>query len=209
MKVWSVNVANLFISWRAIHLFVFIKRFMVKMVVIIYFFKGMDKEMGLTKAHSEINKQMNQRNIWAGILFGVGLVTFIDEVVFHQFLHWHHFYDKSTTSIGLISDGFFHALSWLTTVGGLFLVADLRRWSSWNWKKWLGGVLLGAGVFQIYDGIIQHKLMMLHQIRYNVVILPYDLTWNLTAIAMIVIGYYLVKKSKYAQKQLEVSGSKS
>jgi uncharacterized membrane protein len=159
-----------------------------------------------TNAQLETNKLLNRRNIWAGVLFGIGLVTFIDEMVFHQLLHWHHFYDKSTTSIGLVSDGFFHALSWLTTVGGLVLVADLRRRNAWNWKKWLGSVLVGAGLFQFYDGTVQHKLMLLHQIRYNVVILPYDLIWNLTAISMIVIGYYLVKKSKQSPEQVKVSG---
>jgi uncharacterized membrane protein len=165
--------------------------------------------MGTTKAPSEIDKQLKRRTIWSGILFGVGLVAFIDEMVFHQLLHWHHFYDKSTTNVGLISDGFFHALSWLTTVGALFLVADLRRRNAWNGERWLGSVLLGAGLFQFYDGTVQHKLMMLHQIRYNVVILPYDLIWNLTAISMIVIGYYLVRKSKYSFEKMKVSGSNS
>jgi uncharacterized membrane protein len=163
--------------------------------------------MAITKVRPDTNKSLSRRNIWAGFLFGVGLITFIDEMVFHQLLHWHHFYDKSTTSVGLVSDGFFHALSWLTTVGGLFLAADLRRRNAWNSKKWLGSVLLGAGVFQFYDGTVQHKLMMLHQIRYNVMILPYDLIWNLTAIGMMIIGYYLVKKSRYPFNQVKVSGS--
>ena len=35
----------------------------------------------------------SRRNLWSGILFGVGLVAFVDEAVFHQILHWHHFYD--------------------------------------------------------------------------------------------------------------------
>jgi uncharacterized membrane protein len=31
------------------------------------------------------------RNLLAGILLGLGTVAFVDEVVFHQLLHWHHF----------------------------------------------------------------------------------------------------------------------
>lgn len=50
------------------------------------------------------------RNLWSGILFGLGLVTFIDETIFHQLLHWHHVYNKSTTDIGLVSDVFFMLL---------------------------------------------------------------------------------------------------
>ena len=50
-----------------------------------------------------------RRSIWSGVLAGVGLVAFIDETVFRQLLHWHHFYDKSTLAVGLVSDGLFHA----------------------------------------------------------------------------------------------------
>jgi uncharacterized membrane protein len=42
-------------------------------------------------------------------------------------------------------------------------------------------LLLGARPFQLYDGIVQHKLLGLHQIRYHVIIWPYDLTWNIIA----------------------------
>ncbi|MBB3111577.1 putative membrane protein [Paenibacillus phyllosphaerae] len=59
------------------------------------------------------HQQHYGRNLWSGVLFGLGAVAFIDEAIFHQLLHWHHFYDKSTTGIGLLSDGLFHAFSWL------------------------------------------------------------------------------------------------
>lgn len=136
------------------------------------------------------------RNLWSGFLFGVGFIAFFDEMLFHQLLHWHHFYDKSTTGIGLVSDGFFHAFSWLATVGGLFLFADLRRRHALWLKRWFGGVLLGAGVFQLYDGTIQHKLMGIHQIRYVENILPYDLTWNISAALFIIVGAVIVLQTK-------------
>jgi uncharacterized membrane protein len=133
-----------------------------------------------------------KRNMWSGLLFGIGLAAFIDETIFHQLLRWHHFYDQSTTDIGLISDGFFHAFSWFATIGGLFLFADLRRIRGLWLKKWWGGVLLGAGLFQLYDGIIQHKLMRIHQIRYAENVIVYDLVWNFVAVMMIVIGLSLL-----------------
>jgi len=135
-------------------------------------------------------------NLWSGILFGLGLVAFFDEAVFHQLLHWHHFYDKSTTSLGLISDGLFHAFSWFATIGSLFMFANLRIKKSLYIKRWIGGVLLGAGLFQLYDGTVQHKWMKLHQIRYNVDIMPYDLTWNITASIMTLIGCILIFKTR-------------
>lgn len=89
------------------------------------------------------------RNLGSGFLFGLGLVAFFDETVFHQLLGWHHFYDKSTDAVGLFSDGLFHAFSWFATVAALFLVADLRRRKAFWTKRWIGGVLLGAGFFQL------------------------------------------------------------
>lgn len=130
--------------------------------------------------------------MWSGILFGVGLIAFIDETVFHQLLRWHHFYDKSTTDIGLISDGIFHAFSWFATIAGLFLFADLRRRNGLIFQRWLGGVLLGVGVFQLYDGIIQHKWMRIHQIRYVDNVIMYDIVWNVGALIILLIGIYLL-----------------
>ncbi|WP_235941723.1 DUF2243 domain-containing protein [Paenibacillus puerhi] len=141
----------------------------------------------------------SRRNLGSGVLFGLGLVGFIDETVFHQLLHWHHFYDKSTSDIGLLSDGFFHAFSWFATIWALFLFAELRGRKTLVLKRWWGGVLLGGGGFQLYDGTIQHKLMRLHQIRYVEHVIIYDIVWNVIAVAMILAGYMLIL---YARQEL-------
>ncbi|WP_172193923.1 DUF2243 domain-containing protein [Saccharibacillus qingshengii] len=136
------------------------------------------------------------RSLWSGILFGLGCVAFIDEVVFHQLLHWHHFYDKSTTAVGLVSDGVFHAFSWFATVASLFMLADLRRRRALFAARWWGGLLLGGGFFQLYDGIVQHKLMGLHQIRYGVDLTAYDWTWNTAAVVLLVAGVIVTFRTR-------------
>ncbi|GGH88811.1 putative membrane protein [Pullulanibacillus pueri] len=140
-------------------------------------------------------------NLWSGFLFGLGLVAFIDETLFHQLLHWHHFYDKRTLDIGLVADGLFHAFSWFATIGGLFLLADLKRKKSFWLKRWWGGVTLGGGGFQLYDGIIQHKLMRIHQIRYVENVIFYDWVWNTIASVMIIIGLVLVIRTRKESQQ--------
>ena len=60
-------------------------------------------------------------------------------------------------------------------------------------------MLLGAGGFQLYDGLVQHKLMRLHQIRYQVDVIPYDVTWNVIAALMIVLGIVLTLRSRSGQ----------
>ncbi len=139
------------------------------------------------------SKTIPKRNLLSGFLFGIGLIAFVDEAVFHQLLQWHHFYDNSTTQIGLISDGFFHAFSWFATVGGLFMMADLRRRGKLILTKWWGGMLLGAGGFQLYDGLIQHKMMRIHQVRYVDNILLYDFVWNLIGALLLISGIALTK----------------
>ncbi|MGG3471443.1 DUF2243 domain-containing protein [Neobacillus pocheonensis] len=154
-----------------------------------------------TKNPSDLGQSVYlTHNLWSGVLFGLGLVAFIDETIFHQLLHWHHFYDKSTTAIGLVSDGLFHAFSWFATISSLFMVADLRRRNSFWLKRWWGGMMLGGGGFQLYDGTIQHKLMRLHQIRYVENVFIYDWIWNIAATVMVLIGLLIVSRTRKESK---------
>ncbi len=135
-----------------------------------------------------------RRSLLAGMLIGIGIAAFLDETVFHQLLHWHHFYDRSTSDVGLVSDGLFHAFGWLAIVLGLFLFADLQRRRSAILVRLWAGVLTGWGGFQLYDGVIQHKVLGLHQIRYAVPLVPYDLAWNIAGGAALAIGLLLLRR---------------
>jgi len=137
-------------------------------------------------------RQTRRSLLVSGLLFGIGFVAFVDEAVFHQVLGWHHFYDRSTTEIGLLSDGVFHAFSWFATVGGAFLLADTVRRGGWSPLRWWAAVLVGVGAFQLYDGIVQHKLLRVHQIRSVDDLLPYDLAWNVSAALVLAVGAVLL-----------------
>jgi uncharacterized membrane protein len=147
-----------------------------------------------TTAAEEVNGP--KRSLLAGVLMGIGVAGFVDETVFHQLLHWHHFYDLSTPSWGLISDGLFHAGSWVCMIAGLFMFADLRRREAWSKQRHWAGFCLGLGGFQLYDGTIQHKWWHLHQIRYHVGILPYDLVWNIIAGLVLILGVVLLRRAQ-------------
>ena len=139
---------------------------------------------------------MRSRVVLSGVLLGVGIAAFVDETVFHQLLHWHHFYDRSTPDTGLVSDGIFHAFGWFATVAGLVLLVDVRRRGPLPRARWWGGLLAGAGGFQLYDGTVQHKLLDLHQIRYGVDVTPYDWAWNLVAVALVLTGAALLLRRR-------------
>lgn len=164
--------------------------------------------MGVIDNHLTSSSQIKyaSRNLWSGILFGLGLAAFLDEMLFHQLLSWHHFYDRSTTKIGLFSDGLFHAFSWFATVGSLFMVADLRRRVAWWPNRWNGGALIGLGGFNLYDGTLQHKIMRIHQIRYGIDnLLMYDLLWNIIAGIILIIGIIIVLRTRKIMKKLRIS----
>lgn len=133
-----------------------------------------------------------RRSAGAAALVGAGVMAAVDEIVFHQVLAWHHFYDRSTPDVALLSDGLLHALELVALVAGFVLLADLRRSGTFvRGAAWAGG-LLGAGAFQLVDGLVHHKVLRLHQVRYDVPdLLPYDLAWNGSALLLLAAGAVL------------------
>ncbi|KPQ22629.1 MULTISPECIES: DUF2243 domain-containing protein [unclassified Halomonas] len=137
-----------------------------------------------------------RRSLWAAALAGAGIMAGVDEIVFHQLLQWHHFFDRSTPMIGIVSDGLLHAAELLAIVIGVILLIDLsqrkRLAKAWAWS----GFFLGMGGFQLFDGIVSHKILRIHQIRYGVDPLLYDLTWNAAAVVLLLIGGWLYHRAK-------------
>jgi uncharacterized membrane protein len=128
----------------------------------------------------------------SGVLTGAGLMGSVDEIVFHQLLGWHSFYDRAGGTVGLVSDGLLHAATLSAVVAGLALLADVRRRGEFTRSRWWGAALLGAGAFQLWDGVVDHKLLRVHQVRYGVDLLPYDLAWNAAAVLLLVAGAVLL-----------------
>ncbi|MER6347872.1 DUF2243 domain-containing protein [Streptomyces sp. NPDC001595] len=129
-----------------------------------------------------------RRSLVVCAVIGAAVMAAVDEIVFHQLLHWHHFYDRSTLGTGLLTDGLLHTAELLALVAGFFLFADLRRRDALAPGHAWAGLFLGLGAFQLFDGVVDHKLLRLHQIRYGVEIAPYDWAWNLSALALLLIG---------------------
>ena len=132
----------------------------------------------------------------AAALIGVGVMAAIDEVIFHQILSWHHFYDRSTPEIGLMADGLLHAAELVAIVAGFFWLLDLRRNDALAGPWARAGFFIGLGGFQLFDGLIDHKVLRLHQIRYVDNLLPYDIAWNALAIALLIIGLVLARGAR-------------
>ncbi|SFC35816.1 Uncharacterized membrane protein [Parapedobacter composti] len=129
------------------------------------------------------------------MLLGIGIMAAVDEIIFHQLLAWHHFYDQSTTDVGLMADGLLHAAELLAITAGFFMLLHLSRAGKLSKHHSVAGFFLGAGGFQLFDGLVNHKVLRLHQIRYVDNILPYDLAWNAAALALLAVGAWLMKQA--------------
>ncbi|MDQ3899186.1 MAG: DUF2243 domain-containing protein [Actinomycetota bacterium] len=145
--------------------------------------------------------------MWVCSLIGIGLMAALDEIVFHQVLGWHHFYDRSTSAVALMSDGLLHASELVILVAGFFLFADLRRRHVLAKGSAWAGLFLGLGAFQLWDGLMDHKVLRLHQIRYGVDLVPYDMAWNAVAVVFLAVGAVLALRSRGERHPADATGA--
>lgn len=135
-----------------------------------------------------------RRSLLVAAMIGVGAMAGADQIVFHQLLGWHHLYDGSTPEVALLSDGLLHAAELVVLVSGFLAFARLYRDRRLDARYAWAGLLVGMGGFQLFDGVVNHKLLGLHQVRYGVDLLPYDLAWNTAGLALLVAGVVLVRR---------------
>ena len=139
-------------------------------------------------------KEPNRSLLWPAVLVGIGVAGSLDEIVLHQLLRWHHFYDRGSQAAGLIADGIFHLGSTATLVIGLVLLMTRWRTGRDPLRQAVAGILVGAGGFNLYDGTIQHKLLGLHQVRAGAPNnLPYDLVFIAIAAVVLLAGLLLLR----------------
>jgi uncharacterized membrane protein len=142
-------------------------------------------------------------------VLGFGLGMFVDGIVLHQLLQWHHLvaeYQTTETVSGLeentLWDGVFHAASWGVTLVGVVLL-----WRSRSVPRPLPGrelaglMLIGWGAFHAVDQLVFHLALGAHHIRQVENYEVYD--WSFFAIGVLfaVVGYLLVRSGRSANIQ--------
>lgn len=148
--------------------------------------------------------------IGGGFVTGVGLGGFLDGIILHQLLQWHHMASEivpPTTmramAINLFADGLFSLTMWLTTVVGFALIwRNLRRdpGALPAHRVMLGWLLIGWGAFHFFDGVIFHALLGLHHIRQVENFLPYDIGFFVMGVGLVAIGLMLAREPKGLQR---------
>jgi uncharacterized membrane protein len=139
-----------------------------------------------------------------GIWLGIGLGGFVDGIVLHQILQWHHMltsagYPATTVPnlmLNTVADGLFHAATWIATgVGLLLLHRAVRRGLAWSGSRLLGGMAIGWGGFDLVEGIVDHHLLGIHHVREGAGNpLAWDVGFLAFGAALVMIGVALSRR---------------
>lgn len=141
-----------------------------------------------------------------GILLGLGLGGFVDGILFHQILQWHHMLSSvlppttvSHFAVNTLWDGLFHSLTWVFVVVGLVLFwrAVKREGHSPSARTLSGWTLVGWGIFNLVEGTFNHHILQIHHVRSG----PHEIIYDL---GFLVIGALLV----WGGRTLTVSGER-
>lgn len=148
-----------------------------------------------------------------GIVLGVGLGGFVDGILLHQLLQWHHmltstnhdrigvrYYNPHTVSgleMNTVWDGVFHAVCWISVILGLGILYSRvthNRRAVWTSRVLWGWILAGWGIFNLVEGVVDHQILGIHHVHGG----PHQAWWDtgfLALGALFLIGGHLLRNS--------------
>jgi uncharacterized membrane protein len=146
-----------------------------------------------------------------GLLFGLGLGGFVDGIVLHQILQWHHMVSARTApttlaglEVNTLADGFFHLATWV-----LVVAASITSIAAWrrgrlapSYSFHVGLVLTGWGIFNLVEGLIDHQLLGVHHVRDDLgAPLSWDLAFLASGLLLIAGGWLLYRRGRRILRQ--------
>lgn len=141
-------------------------------------------------------------SVWGGVA-GFGLGAMVDTLVFHLILQTHHLlsgiydpysYDGFRTNV--MVDGLFLVATGLVALVGIAMLwqtangAD-RRLSAGHAVGW---AVVGAGVFNVFDGVVSHYVLDLHNVVHATQV--WNPHWVVVSIVMLAAGVAIVSQSE-------------
>ncbi|WP_110240056.1 DUF2243 domain-containing protein [Nocardioides gilvus] len=149
-----------------------------------------------------------------GIVLGIGLGGFVDGIVLHQLLQWHHlltstdtdnvgipYYPDSTVhglEINTLLDGVFHVFTWLMVLLGMAMLFNRLRTEHppvWRHGALWAWVLVGWGLFNLVEGAVNHHLLGIHHVRRGEHELLWDLAFLLLGALLVLGGWWWARRT--------------
>lgn len=188
------------------NLFLMLSAFVVLAIIV-----GLLAVVAAKRHRSNVSKHSNQQLptpvplLTTAMILGIGVGGFIDGIFLHQILQWHEMLSAKlpptnyvNKSVNMFWDGIFHAFTLLVTLIGIVQLWKLLRRNDINRSGYLfsGGLLIGWSVFNVVEGIIDHHLLGLHNVR-EVASRPE--AWNFYFLSfsflLMLAGYLIAKRS--------------
>jgi uncharacterized membrane protein len=135
--------------------------------------------------------------IKAGTFIGLGMGGFIDGILFHQILQIHSMFSATVPTDtmanmqrNMVGDGLFHLITWIFTAVGIGLLwrAARQREVAWSGRVFFGSLLMGWGIFNLVEGIIDHHILGLHHVVERLGLSIYDYAFLASGVLLIAIG---------------------
>ncbi|MGW7265151.1 DUF2243 domain-containing protein [Streptomyces sp. NPDC054842] len=147
-----------------------------------------------------------------GIVLGVGLGGFVDGILLHQLLQWHHmltstnhdrigvkYYDPDTVTgleMNTVWDGVFHTVCWIAVIAGLGILyarVTHNRRAVWASRVLWGWILVGWGLFNLVEGLLDHQILGIHHVHGG----PHQAWWDAAFLVLgglLVLGGFLLQR---------------
>lgn len=141
-----------------------------------------------------------------GVVLGFGMGGFLDGILLHQILRWHNMLSTvlppstlETMHTNMLWDGVFHAFVWVATLIGVLLIwSGAKRLKGLPSTVWLIGLMLiGWGIFNFGEGLINHHLLGIHHVREWGPNPGWDYGFLLSGPVLVVLGGLLARKARW------------
>jgi uncharacterized membrane protein len=142
----------------------------------------------------------------AGLFLGIGMGGFADGILLHQILQVHNMLSAvrpPTTlvdvEINMFWDGLLHAFTWAMTLAGIVKLwrAGRDRVAQWSGRMFAGALLMGWGIFNLVEGILDHHVLGIHHVVERLGLSVYD--WGFLAVGgvgLTLAGWMLIRSGE-------------
>lgn len=143
-----------------------------------------------------------QKGAASAITFGVALAGFWDGITLHSILQWHHMLSsKISTSdmqgmqTNMAADGWFDLFCWgVTIVGIVLLFREAKGGLRLSARQYTGWILIGGGLFNFVEGLIDHQLLGIHRVHPHSHRLAWDIGFLLIGGLLLIGMGWLLKR---------------
>lgn len=154
-------------------------------------------------AETTQSRVMPRSLLIAGILLGLGFSGFFDGIILHQILQWHHMlssvhplHSLEDVRVNTLADGLFHLACYGLTIAGVVMLWRSHQQSELpkSAQPLIGAILIGAGLFDFVEGLIDHQILGIHHVRSGSHYIVWDIAFLMLGLSLIGLGNALIQR---------------